>query len=97
MMDYAVEGEELDPADLEDGTWVTPKTTRGGLDPLDLQHKYRKAASQPSDTMPERASNQTLPRASNAPAAASTSEAHAEAAKRTLQNCNETETPDQPV
>ncbi|KAL1470438.1 hypothetical protein MTO96_040435 [Rhipicephalus appendiculatus] len=60
MMEYAVEGEELDPADLEDGTWITPKTTQGGLDPLDLQHKYRKAASQPSDAMPEHASNQTL-------------------------------------
>ncbi|KAL1454722.1 hypothetical protein MTO96_027776 [Rhipicephalus appendiculatus] len=52
MMEYAVEGEELDPADLEDGTWVTRKTTQGGLDPLDLQHKYGKATSHPSDTMP---------------------------------------------
>ncbi|KAH7947003.1 hypothetical protein HPB52_007109 [Rhipicephalus sanguineus] len=56
MMQYAVEGEELDPAELEDGTWVTPKTTQGGLDPLDLQHKYRTAASKPPEAMSEQAS-----------------------------------------
>ncbi|KAL3202416.1 hypothetical protein MRX96_042514 [Rhipicephalus microplus] len=59
-MHYAVEGEELDPAELEDGTWVTPKTTQGGLDPLDLQHKYRMAAPKPSKAMPEHASNPAL-------------------------------------
>ncbi|KAL3214909.1 hypothetical protein MRX96_007000 [Rhipicephalus microplus] len=53
---YAVEGEQLDPAELEDGTWVTPKTRQGGLDPLDLQHKYRTAAPKPSKAMPEHAS-----------------------------------------
>lgn len=59
-MQYAVEGEELDPAELEDGTWVTPKTTQGGLDPLDLQHKYRTAAPKPSKAMPEHASTPAL-------------------------------------
>ncbi|KAH7939321.1 hypothetical protein HPB52_010882 [Rhipicephalus sanguineus] len=60
MMQYAVEGEELDPAELEDGTWVTPKTTQGGLDPLDLQHKYRTAASKPPEAMSEQASTPAL-------------------------------------
>ncbi|KAH8036491.1 hypothetical protein HPB51_000687 [Rhipicephalus microplus] len=57
---YAVEREELDPTELEDGTWVTPKTTQGGLDPLDLQHKYKTAAPKPSEAMPEHASTPAL-------------------------------------
>ncbi|KAH8029436.1 hypothetical protein HPB51_000430 [Rhipicephalus microplus] len=57
---YAVEGVELDPAELEDGTWVTPKTTQGGLDPLDLQHKYRTAVPKPSKAMPEHTSTPAL-------------------------------------
>ncbi|KAL1467924.1 hypothetical protein MTO96_041825 [Rhipicephalus appendiculatus] len=56
-----VGSEELDTAELEDGTWITPKSTQGGSDPLDLQHKYRKAASQSSEAMPKHGSNPTLP------------------------------------
>ncbi|KAH8023813.1 hypothetical protein HPB51_018032 [Rhipicephalus microplus] len=47
-------------AELEDGTWVTPKTTQGGLDPLDMQHKYRMAGPKPSKAMPELASTPAL-------------------------------------
>ncbi|KAL3240176.1 hypothetical protein MRX96_021732 [Rhipicephalus microplus] len=47
-MQYAEKGEELDPTELEDDTWITPKTTQIGLDSLDLQHKYRTAAPKPS-------------------------------------------------
>ncbi|KAH7958972.1 hypothetical protein HPB49_007047 [Dermacentor silvarum] len=59
-MPYTVEGEEIDPEELEDGTWVTPKPTQGGLDPLDLQHKYRKDASKPAEDRPEHASTSAL-------------------------------------
>ncbi|KAH7941749.1 hypothetical protein HPB49_016930 [Dermacentor silvarum] len=59
-MPYTVEGEEIDPEELEDGTWVTPKPTQGSLDPLDLQHKYSKAASKPAEARPEHASTSAL-------------------------------------
>ncbi|KAL3196996.1 hypothetical protein MRX96_045032 [Rhipicephalus microplus] len=59
-MQYAVEGEELDPAELEDGTWVTPKTTQGCLEHLDLQQKYRTAAPKHPKAMPEHASTPAL-------------------------------------
>ncbi|KAH8022383.1 hypothetical protein MRX96_007225 [Rhipicephalus microplus] len=59
-MQNAVEGEKLDPAELEDGTCGTPKTTQGGLDPLDMQHKYRTAVPKPSEAMPEHASTLAL-------------------------------------
>ncbi|KAH7972811.1 hypothetical protein HPB52_017466 [Rhipicephalus sanguineus] len=59
-MQYAVEGEALDPTELKESTWVTPKTTQGGLDPLDLQHKYRTTASKPLEAMPEKASTPAL-------------------------------------
>ncbi|KAH7986663.1 hypothetical protein HPB49_025865 [Dermacentor silvarum] len=57
---YTVEGDEIDPRELEDGTWVTQKTSQDGLDPLDLQHKHRKAASKPAEARPEHASTQAL-------------------------------------
>ncbi|KAH7965369.1 hypothetical protein HPB49_006577 [Dermacentor silvarum] len=50
---YTVEGEEIDPEELEDGTW-------GSLDPLDLQQKYSKAASKPAEARPEHASTSAL-------------------------------------
>ncbi|KAH7958064.1 hypothetical protein MRX96_041257 [Rhipicephalus microplus] len=59
-MQYVVEGEELNPAELEDGTWVTLKMTQGGLDSLDLQRKYTTAAPKPSEAMPEHASTPAL-------------------------------------
>ncbi|XP_037561022.1 uncharacterized protein LOC119440156 [Dermacentor silvarum] len=59
-MPYTVEGEEIDPEELEDGTWVTPKPMQGSLDPLDLQHKYSKAASKPAEARPEHASTSAL-------------------------------------
>ncbi|KAL3254753.1 hypothetical protein MRX96_017501 [Rhipicephalus microplus] len=59
-MQHAVEGERLEPVELEDGTGATPKTTQSGSDHLDLQHKYRTAAPKPSEAMFEHASTPAL-------------------------------------
>ncbi|KAL1416414.1 hypothetical protein MTO96_027977 [Rhipicephalus appendiculatus] len=36
-MEYTVDGEDIDPVDLSDGTWKHPK---GSTDPLDLQKRF---------------------------------------------------------
>ncbi|KAL1439142.1 hypothetical protein MTO96_036227 [Rhipicephalus appendiculatus] len=36
-MEYTVDGEDIDPVDLNDGTWKHPKRS---TDPLDLQKRF---------------------------------------------------------
>ncbi|KAH7951318.1 hypothetical protein HPB52_007882 [Rhipicephalus sanguineus] len=39
-MECTVEGEDIDPAELNDGTWQHPKGSTNPLDPLDLQKRF---------------------------------------------------------
>ncbi|KAH7981991.1 hypothetical protein HPB52_002523 [Rhipicephalus sanguineus] len=39
-MEYTVEGEDIDPAELNDGTWQHPKGSTDPLDALDLQKRF---------------------------------------------------------
>ncbi|XP_049515005.1 protein 5NUC-like [Dermacentor silvarum] len=44
-MSYTVEGEEIDPAELRDGTWQHPKCP---ADPLDLQKRFGRKKTDPT-------------------------------------------------
>ncbi|KAH7948837.1 hypothetical protein HPB49_002701 [Dermacentor silvarum] len=43
-MVYSIEGDDIDPAELNDGTWQHP---RGSSDPLDLQKRFGRKKSDP--------------------------------------------------
>ncbi|KAH7942044.1 hypothetical protein HPB49_020003 [Dermacentor silvarum] len=49
-MSYTVEGEEIDPADLRDGTWQHPKCP---ADPLDLQKRFGRKKTDPTELTEE--------------------------------------------
>lgn len=49
-MSYTVEGEEIDPAELRDGTWQHPKCP---ADPLDLQKRFGRKKTDPTELTEE--------------------------------------------
>ncbi|KAH7984856.1 hypothetical protein HPB49_025679 [Dermacentor silvarum] len=50
VMSYTVEGEEIDPAELRDGTWQHPKCP---ADPLDLQKRFGRKKTDPTELTEE--------------------------------------------
>ncbi|KAH7960596.1 hypothetical protein HPB49_021469 [Dermacentor silvarum] len=56
---YSVEGDDIDPAELNDGTWQHP---RGSSDPLDLQKRFgRKKADPPKNAEGANSEGATTP------------------------------------
>ncbi|KAH7977719.1 hypothetical protein HPB49_003239 [Dermacentor silvarum] len=58
-MVYSIEGDDIDPAELNDGTWQHP---RGSSDPLDLQKRFgRKKADPPKNAEGANSEGATTP------------------------------------